>query len=230
MAVFKGPDNENVVAEVEHLTTPTKKPIVKLPRGAQDEHSVEIFVEIGSRAAGCVICTRPIPGGTSRLRVKVFLRAPNKTGPPRQWESYYMHPACITDRIRPEVLRGGYDCYECGAMPPSQTDDGLVFTGMWDARCFTTSKFAPASLCPKCTEKPMWLGCNLCQTYYPVWMLSVAENFTATLNGAALGTYPGPSDICNYCADRYSITRKRELEAEAEEWEKTREAILRDGL
>lgn len=232
-----------------------REPLAVLPRYRKDEHgnpippTLILDLEFSKGVAGCAICNKPITKGTTRIKLEVKLDSPieGKKGRARTHESFYLHPGCITDRIKPEVIRHGFDCYDCGAIP----GDGL----RWAYYGFTVSRFAPAPLCGGCIEKPKWARCQVCQIYYPPWMLqtvddpSLAEEpepapppATPTagtgLSAVIYSPPPSPFDFrvppveysCEFCAKRHGIRTVEAVESEAEKFERLRREIAEHGI
>lgn len=220
-------------------------PLVALPRGKQknpdgmDEPPVlELFVEFSRATAGCAACDRPIPKGTTRVALKVHLRWPvvNQDGTRRLTERYYLHPTCITERVRPEISRSGIDCYDCGAEPPPPDVEG------WAARhpnsCYTVSRFSPAPLCMRCTQKPRWDSCDVCQLFYPPWMISTvagsepkpeftdpSDMFISTADYVARA-----GQVCGFCASKHKLITRTDQEQAAADFERLRAEIREHGF
>jgi len=193
---------------------------------------VTIDLELAKGVAGCVICDRPIQKGLSRVKVTIDLTAlmpAHRPSDGHREESYYLHPACLTDRIRPEIPRMGTDCWDCGEpAPPPVSGQG----SRHPCDCFTTSKFAMAKLCLKCAEKPKWLKCNLCSVFYPQHMI---DSYVGLLVAANAEDAPAVSS-CLICAKRQGLTSMSEWntarsQEEAErvearrQYERTREIV-----
>lgn len=199
-----------------------KRPLAVLPRrlktdpltGEREDPVVEIDLELGKRAAGCAICDIPIPPETTRVVMRIWLREPRDMGDGRRQltQKYYLHPGCITDRVKPEVIRTRMDCYDCGAIP-DPGDFGVMY---WDHRCFTVSSFAPAPLCGRCAEKPRWRPCANCFIYFPHWMVhkgvGVAE------------------ELCDWCSRRLNIPTEEAVEEARTNFEKLRQEIAEHGI
>lgn len=215
------------------------QPLISLPRGAKtpdglvDGPVVTGNVALGKQAAGCVICSTPIPPGTSRLELRVSLRYPvtMPTGKRRLTEKYFVHPGCITDRVRPEVVRAGMDCYDCGAQPPVNPETGfhLRFT----YRVFTVSKFAPAPLCQTCSQKPKWGQCDHCTVWFPHWMVS--EVTTPVEVDRDLVRFAGlttrfEGQLCTFCAERYHVPTVQSDQQAKADFEKLRKEIAEHGV
>lgn len=234
---------------VERADAPKRPaPLVSLPRGRQRDLNgvpvppvVDVFVEFAKATAGCCVCDKPIPKGTTRLSLRVALReaitAPD--GQRRITERYYLHPGCVTDRVRPEVIRFGVDCYDCGAVPP-QAENGMTLR--WTNYCFTVSRFSPAHLCLTCAAKPKWSQCDLCQIHFPPWMISTIArpdtpqpeppvvNVSAFEALIAPTVRPDANSTCEYCARRFKITTAAEAAQAEEDFMKLREQIRKDGF
>lgn len=223
-----------------------KAPLVVLPRaiardadGNKPNPSVELYLEFAKGTAGCCICQRPIAAQTTRLAFKVYLHQPltNKNGTQRHSERYYAHPGCITDRIKPEVIRFGLDCFDCGARPPEH--DGMY--GVHPFRCFTVSKFSYGSLCKRCIQKPKWLQCRLCHTVYPPWMIhEVAElpdsvKVETSMRHFEVETLVVPTvdpgqKCCEHCASRFGLRTVESISAAEDEFETLRKKIKNEGF
>lgn len=216
-----------------------RKPLASLPRGravgewgGKEDPVVELDVEFGRRAAGCCICSVAIPPKTTRLLIRLWLRNPveAKDGSRRLTETYYAHPGCITDRVRPEVIRTRMDCYDCGAIPPQES--GVLIC--WHERCFTVSKFASAPLCPTCSKKPRWKRCEACNVLFPHWMISdVAE--TRDVPVAHLEQYADLSlkeqnSVCEFCAKRLGVSTVSASEEAKAEFDRIRAEIAEHGV
>jgi hypothetical protein len=173
--------------------------LVTLPRLSP---FVTLDIELAKGVAGCVICDRPIQKGLSRVKVTIDFKAVIASFQPTDGhssESYYFHPECLGDRIRPEIPRMGTDCWDCGAPAPGP-NAGAGARHPHD--CFTTSKFALAKLCSKCAEKPKWLRCNLCSTFYPQHMI---DTYVGLLSAAGVTDAPDVT-ACPTCAKRQGLT------------------------
>lgn len=218
-----------------------RQPLVTLPRtGKSGDHVqppvVSIDVSFGRRAAGCCICDIPIPPETTRVEIRVWLREPivQKDGGKRLSEKYFAHPGCLTDRVRPEVIRSRMDCYDCGAIPEQREQHPYIY---WHDRCFTVSKFAAAPICPACVKKPRWRQCQACSTYFPHWMVAEAAESkdAADLDVAHLGQYASLAirpyeHVCEYCARRLNIpTVVQTAEAKAD-FDRLRAEIAAKGI
>lgn len=228
---------------VEPHRTKRREPLVSLPRrkevdpktGLQHPPAVVIDLNWGKGIAGCHICARPIPKGTTRLKLDVRLAVPVDG---RDTETYYLHPGCITDRIKPEVIRMGRDCFDCGAVPLAK-DGREVFH---PHRCFTVSKFVTAPLCVTCIEKPRWDICDICTIVYPRFMVSVVVDDRATDSRPAVAAASsftafdvppniyGAQRVCESCTVRYNIRTAKEAHDAAAEFEKLRKEILEHGF
>jgi hypothetical protein len=217
-------ENEHAV---ERIIRP--KPLASLPRGRKRKVDgqptlpvLELFVEYAKQTAGCCVCDRPIPKGTSRLLLKIGLPVPiiNPDGSRRLTERYFAHPGCITDRVRPEVIRFGLDCYDCG-LPPSKEESGYSYH---PNRCYTVSKFSAAPLCLTCADKPRWFPCDVCSIWYPPWMVS--ELVTPTAVTPAVDV----RNACQFCAQRFSLVTATDQASARAEFERLRGEILEHGF
>lgn len=192
-------------------------------------------IELAKGVAGCSICNVAIPKGTSRLKFTVRLPVPvvNENGSQRTHESYYLHPGCLTDRIKPEVIRRGEDCYDCGAWPPSiEEAPGWHPHGNW---CFTVSRFAPAPICSTCLQKPKWTVCDLCQIAYPPWMIRhvIDERTSEVPQPFAAEAVPGihgAKVACEHCTGRWGVRTSEEARDDAAEYERLRQEIAEHGF
>lgn len=217
--------------------------LASLPRGrardiygTQEPPIVEMFVEFSKQAAGCCVCDKPIPKGVTRLKLVVTLREPvvDATGGRRVHEAYFLHPGCVTDRVRPEVIRFGLDCYDCGAQPKDDPNSGQYIR--WHYACFTVSKFAPAPLCDRCAGKPKWDSCDACTVFYPNWMVS--EVVTNTGPTSSLGRYEAfeARDLshvkraCEFCAKKHHLITASEADKAQTEFERLRDEIAERGF
>lgn len=222
-----------------------RKPLASLPRGRRrnmdgliDPAVLEFDIETGKQDAGCCVCNIPIPKQTRRIVFKLLLREPVTTpgGATRKYEKYYAHPGCLTDRVRPEVIRSRMDCYDCGAIPEQQSPavSGLIYHGY---RCFTVSKFAAAPLCSSCTKKPRWKQCQACQVFFPHWMIQEAviqdvplkhqDQYAALMADLTLGTQ---ENLCEFCAKRLDVLTVQNVESNRSSWEQLREEIRQQGI
>lgn len=206
------------LAAVDGSSTPG---LVSLPRISP---FVNLDIELAKGIAGCVVCNRPIEKGLSRVKLTIDFSSVIASSRPidgHRTESYYFHPSCLSDRIRPEIPRMGTDCWDCGAPAPNP-DSGQGARHPHD--CFTISKFAMAKLCSKCAEKPKWMKCNLCSAFYPQHMI---DAYVGLLGAADVSDAPAISS-CPTCAKRqgltsvseWNVTRSKE---EAERMEARRE-------
>lgn len=217
---------------------PANQGRLRLPRGARlpEEVTFVLDVELGKRAAGCTICKTPIPEGSSRVSLLVRLAEPvvSKNGQRRVNERFYTHPGCltrlVTDGLGGEVVRDGVSCFDCGFGPdlPSVKVAGETVEPSaetlqryrWTDRCFTTSKFATAPLCPSCAAKPRWTRCAICEVHYPVHMVGVVSD--------------GDDDLlieaCVHCCDRQGLTTRADREAAELEFRSLRDEILERGV
>lgn len=209
-------------------------PVLGFP--SSESNTFELFVEIAPGVAGCAICRRPIQQGMSRLRFRVRLMIPVEG---RRYETKYAHPGCITDRVKPEILRLGVDCWDCGARE-------LVTY----VPCFTVHRFAWGQLCPKCQGKKRWEECSSCSVWYPFHMISPAaapepqpEPPDNLSRFAAMEEWvPNPGDkVCDYCVTKRGVMTEElaaERAAEAEErrlqlvesFEERKRLIAQEGL
>ena len=196
-------------------------PILAFPAS---EQSFELFVEVAPGVAGCAICRRPIQQGMSRLRFRVRLQVPVEG---RHFETKYAHAGCITDRVKPEVIRLGSDCWDCGAKEPSNFEF-----------CFTVHRFAWGILCPKCQTKKRWDKCSSCNIYYPFHLVAPAaapeprpEPPDPLSVFAAMDEWvPNPGDrVCEYCVSKRGYLTE-ELAAEQERERQERRAQLRESF
>lgn len=222
-------------------------PLLVLPRGGSFRSTewapkvVEVYLVLGKKPAGCLICNRVIPAAATRLLITV--RFPTAWADPDGGDdpglttlSYYLHPGCITDRIKPEVVRFGADCYDCGAMPPTSDTNPRGFVEFLH-RCFTVSKFAPGRLCETCANKPRWRYCRVCEVYFPHWMISrVASRFTKSPSPdygpfeVVEAQVDTGTDVCEFCAARHHLVTEEQAEQTATEYEKLRREILEQGI
>lgn len=229
-------------AELEKPGTPrTNRPIASLPRQRwiidKDGNRrrslpvVEFFVEVAKGVAGCVVCDRPIQKGGHRLRLRVHLHRPTlqADGKVLKAENYYAHPGCITEKVRPEIVRTGIDCYMCGIEP--DLGDKHPF------RVFTVSKFAPAPLCGNCALKTSVHCCSVCSTHYPpnlVSRVTNSEERRLPLSWAEITREPASvedgSIICHTCAKLYRYDTELSIEEARAQFESERERIMREGL
>lgn len=216
--------------------------IARLPRrkevdvdGVEHVPAVEVFLELGRGVAGCCVCDMPIPKGASRLMFRVGLRVPVvlPNGSRRVTEKSYAHPGCLTDRIKPEVIRFGLDCYDCGAMPEESDSTGASIH-RFDARCFTVSRYSPGRLCQRCTEKTHWALCDICQIHYPPWMISsiveIPDASIRTTGGYDPGVSANAEATCEFCAQRWAIITTRDNITAKEGFEKLRAEIAEHGF
>ncbi len=219
-----------------------RKPLVILPRGPRmsptgelNEPVVEMDLEFAKGVAGCCLCDIPIPKGTTRLWVKVRLLnpVPMADGRMRRHEKYYLHPGCITDRVKPEVIRTRVDCFDCGAIPEQQSGGGYIYH---THRCFTVSRFAAAPLCAGCTKKPRWKQCHACQVFFPHWMIQEAvvgdvplkhQDQYAHLADLVLRQN---ENVCEFCAKRLGVSTVETVEKDRESWEQLRAEIREHGI
>lgn len=219
-------------------------PLIALPRGRSSNSTewapkvVEIHLQIGAKPAGCLVCNRPIPPHTTRVAIVVrFPTAWLGSEEPAQNElttqTNYMHPACMVKRIKPEVVRSGFDCYDCAALPPKADD------GRWmehPLRCFTVSKFAPARLCETCAKKPRWRMCCLCYVYFPQWMVSRVAGQPTRPPSVDMHPFDAEpdiengTDVCEFCARRHRLVTEEEAAEKATEFERLRREILAEGV
>lgn len=222
--------------------------LVSLPRGGERVFTLRCGIARG--VAGCVICHRPIPKGLSRLEFRVRLAEPEPMpdGRMRRVETGYAHVGCVTEVIRPEVVRKSTSCWDCGATAP--VSDGLVVEQVrFSARCYTTSRFAHGFLCPKCECKPWWTACAVCRVHYPVHLVSravelplpsVGEIFDVDALERAMersgAVARGKVWYCEFCTEHYrvrteaSVAReKAERVALRSDWETRRAEIEREG-
>lgn len=174
--------------------------LAQIPRDGRDKVTCTLSLDIGIKAAGCVICDRPIPPGISRLKIVVMHKGP--TGP-RAWPStmtHYMHTGCITDQIRPEIARKGTDCYDCG----QPADFGY--------RAFTVTEFAYAPLCEACVDSRRWAYCSSCCTNFPHHMVEELDEtlWRALAGGGAEPLLDVPYYVCRACVERYDVPTKRD--------------------
>lgn len=213
------------------------RPVARLPRSrGRDENGVtkppqvELFVEIARGVAGCCVCDTPIPAGGHRLKIRLRFPEPRQVGERTiMTDSYYVHPGCITDRVRPEVLRSGFDCFVCGKRHV-MNDDDAGHIARHPGLVFTVSKFAPAPICAACMGKPHLRQCHMCAVYYPVWMVErVTEDQKFGVDLEEWWTDAG-DDICVNCRTRYDIRTVETLASEVEAWKTERERIRREGL
>lgn len=212
------------------------KVLAFLPRAkARDQYGsvlepiVTFDIRVGKRAAGCFMCNVPIPPETSRIEINVLLREPVQG---RTHEKFYAHSGCLTDRIRPEVIRSRMDCYDCGAEPPQMSGHGLIY---WTNRCFTVSKFAPASICNNCITKPRWKFCDACTVYYPHWMISEVAGSKDSVPAAHMAQYADLAikpnqNLCEYCAARLGVPTMAEAVQAEKSFEKLRAEIAEHGI
>lgn len=221
------------------------KPLVTLPRatgkdeyGSPREPVVTIDVRFGKRTAGCVICNKPITPNATRIEINVLLREPVAVpgGRQRTHERFFAHPGCLTERVRPEVIRSRMDCYDCGAEPAQHEDlalaSGLVY---WEHRCFTVSKFAAAPLCSTCIRKPRWKMCEACVVYFPHWMVSEAAESKDSVPVAHMEQYYDLAirehqNLCDFCAQRLGVSTVATAATEKENFEKLRAEIAAHGV
>lgn len=212
-----------------------RQPLAVLPRYRKDENGNPITptlildVELAKGVAGCAVCDKPITKGTSRLKLDVKLDVPldDKRGRARTHETFFMHPGCITDRIKPEVIRHGFDCYDCGAIP----EEGL----RWAAYAFTVSRFSPAPICTICAQKPKWVRCQVCNIFYPPWMLQTVDGPVPTDDDGMSFMNLGAVDLnvehtCEYCARRHGIRTVEAVESELEKFERLKAEIAEHGI
>lgn len=207
--------------------------------GIPQEPVVTIDLRLGKRDAGCFICDRTIPSDSTRVEFRVALRDPipyGEKGPEgfqrvRTHEKFYAHPGCLTDRVKPEIIRSRMSCYDCGDEPPQMTGHGLIY---WSDRCFTVSKFAAAYICKTCTTKPRWKFCDACLVYFPHWMVS--ETAAAKdVPAAHLAQYMDLAirenqNVCEYCAKRLGIPTMAESLQAKEDFERLRADIAKHGI
>jgi hypothetical protein len=221
-------------------------PLVVLPRGGSYRSTewapkvVEIYLVLGKKPAGCLICNRVIPAQATRLMISI--RFPSGWADPEDLNtgkittlSYYLHPGCITDRIKPEVIRFGAKCYDCGAMPPA-SENPRGFEEFLH-RCFTVSKFAPGRLCATCAKKPRWRYCHVCEVYFPHWMISRVASHLVKPIAADFGPFEVSeaevetgTDVCEFCAARHHLVTEEQAAETATEYERLRREILEQGI
>jgi hypothetical protein len=197
--------------------------------GAPYPPIVTIDMRIGKRSAGCCICNVPIPPETTRIEFNVALPTPVNG---RTHEKFYAHSGCLTEMVRPEILRSRMSCYDCGAEPPQMSGHGLIY---WGNRCFTVSKFASASICNNCITKSRWKFCDACGVYFPHWMVSETAGAKESVPAAHMAQYfdlaiREHQNVCEYCAARLGVpTMAEQVEAE-KSFEKLRAEIAEHGI
>lgn len=220
------------------------KPLLSLPRGKQRDEMglptppvVEMWVELAKGTAGCAVCDRPIPKGTSRVKLNVRLAEPRtlENGQRQLHQAYYLHPGCMTERVKPEVVRHGLDCYDCGKMPE---ENELGLDVRFTNRCFTVSKFSPAPICETCTGKPTWMQCEICSIHYPPWMVSQvvgADDSSEMWDGEWVTLevreqLQAVKAACEFCAKRFKLVTQTEADKAAEDFERLRREIAEHGF
>jgi len=202
-------------------------------QGFPQEPVVTIDIRWGKAPAGCLICDQPIPKETTRIEFWVLLREPVKMGDKeRRHERYFAHPGCLTEKVRPEILRSRMSCYDCGREPPQASGVGLIH---WGSRCYTVSKFASAPICGDCTEKPRWKMCDACVVYFPHWMISETAESRDYVPPAHLSQYADLAvrehqNICEFCAKRLRIPTVDQAEDAKQEFERLRREIAEQGI
>lgn len=234
------------MAEFVKERTGKPTPILVLPRGRvnrsteREPKAVEVYLQIGKKPAGCAICNRPIPPGSSRLQILARFptewvngRPEERAKAPLTTQTYYIHPGCITDRIKPEVVRFAADCYDCGALPP-----GTETARSWEEhpwRCFTVSKFAPGRLCEGCAKKPRWRLCRTCSVQFPHWMISRVVG-RPLVEGSPFSQPPSEgqvddgTDVCTFCAQRFGLVTEEEAAEQQAQYDQLRKEILQQGV
>lgn len=206
----------------------------KTPLGDSRQPVVTIDVRLSRAAAGCFICDVPIPKGVMRTEFLVELPEPVKLpdGKMRVREKFFAHPGCLTEKVRPEIVRSRMSCYDCGREPPQQKEHGLIY---WAERCFTVSKFAPAPICQDCVNKPRWKCCDACLIHFPHWMISETAESKDYVPPAHLSQYADlvvreHQNICEYCAKRLGIPTVAETEDAKAAFERLKAEIAERGI
>lgn len=227
--------------EMELENPSAERPIISLPKGAPE--TVAVFVQVAKAVAGCYICHRPIPKGTTRITFRCVVEPPfeQTEGQPthRRVQRYSVHVGCLTKPMGSEVKRDGTSCYDCGASYPKGTpypSGTAVKSGdvMWGL-AFTTHRFAPAALCPTCCTKQRWKMCGNCVTYFPLHMVSPGEIVGTKVSAAweEFDVVAGPVQDrglwCVFCAERYGVSTVEALKEQTEQWEETRRQIMESG-
>lgn len=221
--------------DVGPLQPARRPPLVELPRGGDNQIKTRFYIETAAGEAGCCICKRPIPKGVSRVRVSVGLWPP-RSG--RTEESYYLHPLCLAKRSGSEVMRSGEGCWDCGIEPPAGSEHRAL--------CFTVARFVWSRLCPRCTEKPRWELCLLCDIHYPAHMVQrlaqcdtpEESNPFANINLSAVTM---PESACTNCITRHDLATFEHAREQADEsriaratermrFERIKKRILEEGL
>lgn len=213
--------------EIEmEVPIPLEPPILKLP--GSGTFSVIVTAQIAKHVAGCYICSRPIPVGSSRLNF--WIRMPNvmddlgnMVSPDRKTQRYNVHPGCLTKVMGSEIKRHFDSCWDCGMNVEST--GVAVFSGI---------RHGFSRLCTDCQKLPKWKQCDNCAVFYPhqlVWpgrIDGASTNPFASLDRSTPMVSEGM--WCTFCAERFNVKTAAELKSAAEEFEATRQAILAGNL
>lgn len=184
--------------------------LAELPRY---EPFIEVVAQVARSVAMCMICGGAIAKGSVRLSFKVNLPLDrqDKYGNARQSERYNIHAGCIVQTFEGLQLRDRNTCFDCGAS--SNYRQGHPW------RCFTGSKFAPAPLCPDCSQRKRWTSCEECVLFYPTYMVSPV---------ATEGEFEN-QELCVNCATSNGVKTVVQVEQERAEFEEVRRKLA-EGL
>lgn len=234
----------------------TRRPLLKLPPSGVMYGAgppVELYVELSKAEAGCYICRRPIPAGTSRVTFTVTTQVVEDVPAPApvpiatmnsptvsfvmedplpkaRRQNYHVHPGCITKPMGSEAIRQGVDCWDCGAIGLDSDNRSTMRKG-W-VHCFTTHRFAWGVLCPKCQKKPKWRPCGHCEVAYPQHMIHFGQLPEKQRRYGIDEENPGQDsgDWCPSCAERFQVVTIEQLRDAEQEFEETRQRIMKGGL